>query len=52
MAWADLLQPAIGLARDGIPISWHLHDAFKRLNSHWDLYPSSANVFRKADGPF
>lgn len=52
MAWADLLQPAIELARDGIPISWHLHDAFKRLNSHWDLYPSSAKVFRKADGSF
>ena len=52
MAWADLLQPAIDLARDGIPISWHLHDAFKRQNSHWQLYPSSAKVFLKADGSF
>jgi gamma-glutamyltranspeptidase/glutathione hydrolase len=52
MAWEDLLEPAIELARDGIPISWHLHDSFRRQKSHWELYPSSAKVFLKADGSF
>ena len=50
LPWADLLQPAIDLAADGMPISWYLHDSFKRLDRHWDRYPSSAKIFRKADG--
>ena len=52
MPWEDLLQPAIDLARDGMPISWHLHDSFKRLNNWWEQYPSSAKVFLKPDGSF
>ena len=52
MEWAALVQPAIELARDGIPISWHLHDSFKRQKHQWDLYPSSAKIFLKADGSF
>ena len=50
--WEVVLQPAIDLARDGMPISWSLHDSFKRLNSYWDMYPSSARIFRKDDGSF
>ena len=52
MPWEDLVQPAVDLARDGMPISWYLHDSFKRLNPHWERYPSSARVFLKADGSF
>jgi gamma-glutamyltranspeptidase/glutathione hydrolase len=52
LEWAVLLQPAIDLARDGMPISWHLHDSFKRQNSQWQQYPSSAKIFLKADGSF
>ena len=52
LAWEELLQPAIDLARDGMTISWTLHDAFKRRKSWWDQYPSSAKVFLKADGTF
>ena len=52
LEWAALLQPAIDLARDGMPISWHLHDSFKRQNSRWQQYPSSAKIFLKADGSF
>jgi gamma-glutamyltranspeptidase/glutathione hydrolase len=52
MAWEDLLQPAIDLARDGMPVSWYLHDSFKRLTPYWEQYPSSANVFLKPDGSF
>jgi len=52
LSWDELLQPAIDLARDGMPISWYLHDSFKRNNSRWQQYPSSAKVFLKADGSF
>lgn len=52
MAWEDLLQPAIDLARNGIPITWKLHDEFKEKKNWWDLFPSSAEVFLKPDGSF
>jgi gamma-glutamyltranspeptidase/glutathione hydrolase len=52
LEWAELLQPAIDLARDGMPISWYLHDSFKRQNRRWEQYPSSAKVFLHADGSF
>ena len=52
LPWEDLLQPAIDLARDGIPISWYLHESFKRLKPWWDKYPSSAAVFLREDGSF
>jgi gamma-glutamyltranspeptidase/glutathione hydrolase len=52
LPWEDLLQPAIDLARDGMPISWYLHDSFKRMNRWWEQYPGSASVFLKEDGSF
>ena len=52
LPWEDLLQPAIDLARDGIPISWYLHQSFKELKPWWDRYPSSAKVFLQEDGSF
>ncbi|HUD95960.1 MAG TPA: gamma-glutamyltransferase, partial [Woeseiaceae bacterium] len=52
LKWANLVAPAVKLARDGIPITWKLHDDFRNRKSHWDKYPSSAAVFLKADGSF
>jgi len=52
LPWEMLLQPAIDLARDGISISWYLHDSFKNLKPWWDKYPSSAKIFLKEDGSF
>ena len=52
MPWEELLQPAIDLAHNGMPISWHLHDSLESLNAWWQQYPSSASVFLKADGSF
>ena len=52
LPWEDLLQPAIDLARNGIPISWHLHDSFKHHEASWDKYPSSAKIFLHEDGTF
>lgn len=50
--WRELVAPAVKLAREGIPISWQLHDSFKGRKSRWDRYPSSAKVFLKRDGSF
>jgi gamma-glutamyltranspeptidase/glutathione hydrolase len=52
MEWAELLQPAIDLARNGMPISWYLHDSFERMDNWWQQFPSSAKIFKKADGSF
>jgi len=52
LPWEELLQPAIDLARDGMPISWYLHDSFKNLKPWWDKYPSSAKIFLKEDGSY
>ncbi|MGB5352976.1 MAG: gamma-glutamyltransferase [Woeseia sp.] len=52
LPWRNLVAPSVKLARDGIPISWLLHDSFKGRKSRWDRYPSSAKVFLKKDGSF
>ncbi len=52
LPWRDLVQPAVDLARNGIPITWYLHDSFKRRKASWDLYPSSAKIFLREDGSF
>jgi gamma-glutamyltranspeptidase/glutathione hydrolase len=52
LPWSDLLEPAINLAENGIPISWHLHESFKGRKAFWDKYPSSARIFLKEDGSF
>lgn len=50
LPWASLVEPAVGLARDGIPISYALYSDFSRAQSVWEQYPSSAAVFLKSDG--
>lgn len=50
LPWADLVAPAVKLAREGIPITWELYSGFRSNQSFWDEYPSSAQVFLKADG--
>lgn len=50
LPWADLIAPAVKLARDGIPITWELYSGFRSNQTFWDQYPSSAEVFLKADG--
>jgi gamma-glutamyltranspeptidase / glutathione hydrolase len=52
LEWSDLVAPAVRLARDGIPISWALHDDFRERKEYWDQYPSSARKFLKPDGSF
>ena len=50
--WAELVAPAVRLARDGIPITWKLHDDFKGRQERWEKYPSSAKIFLKEGGSF
>ncbi|MGM0632540.1 MAG: gamma-glutamyltransferase [Pseudomonadota bacterium] len=50
LPWAALVQPAIDLARDGIPITWAMYNGFQRNQSYWEEYPSSGEVFLKQDG--
>ena len=52
LPWADLLEPAVRLARDGIPLSYTLASSFRRYEQDWQQYPSSAKVFLQSDGSF
>jgi gamma-glutamyltranspeptidase/glutathione hydrolase len=52
LEWSQLVAPAVQLARDGIPITWALHDDFRERKEYWDQYPSSAEKFLKPDGSF
>jgi gamma-glutamyltranspeptidase/glutathione hydrolase len=52
LPWADLVAPAVKLARDGIPISYSLYTGFVRSKDRFDQYPSSSAKFYKADGSF
>jgi len=50
MPWEDLLEPAVRLAREGIPISWKLRDDFERRMPRFEKYASSKAIFARADG--
>jgi gamma-glutamyltranspeptidase/glutathione hydrolase len=52
LEWAKLLSPAVKLARQGIPITFKLHDDFnnQRRKSWFGKYPSSQKIFYKDQG--
>lgn len=50
LPWADLVAPAVALAREGIPITYTLQRSFAGNQRRFQQYPSSAAVFAKADG--
>ena len=52
LPWEDLVQPAVDLARDGIPITYSLQTGFERSASRFRQYPASERKFFKADGSF
>ena len=52
MAWSDLVQPALELARDGVPITYSLQTGFERSSNRLRQYSASAQKFFKADGSF
>ncbi len=52
MSIADVLQPAIGLARDGIVVTADLADSLKGLEKRLKKWPASAAIFYKDGGAF
>jgi len=47
---AELIAPAIALARDGIPIEDDIADSLPRVQPRLVRYPASARIFLKPDG--
>ncbi len=46
---ADVMAPAIALARDGFEVSWALADSLGSAQSLLATYPASARAFQRAD---
>src|SRR5215510_10408959 len=47
---ADVIKPAIALAREGVPIADDVADSLPRARDRFARWPSAAKVFLKADG--
>jgi len=52
MSLADVMQPAIALAEEGITVTADLSDSLKGLEDRLKAWPSSAAIFYKEDGSF
>jgi len=52
MSLADVMQPAIALAEEGITVTADLSDSLKGLEVRLKAWPSSAAIFYKEDGSF
>jgi len=52
LPWAELVAPAVEMARNGIPINYSLQTGFERSANRFRQYPSSAKKFFKSDGSF
>ena len=52
LPWAELVAPAVEMARDGIPINYSLQTGFERSANRFRQYSSSAKKFFKSDGSF
>ena len=50
LPWADLVAPAVRLAREGIPITHTLQRSFAGNLRRFSQYPSSMAVFARPDG--
>ena len=48
---ADLIAPAIALARDGIPVEDDLADSLARIAPRLARFPASAKIFLEPNGP-
>ncbi len=50
LPWADLVAPAVALARDGIPMTYALQSGAARNRNRFSNYPSTMKKFFKEDG--
>jgi gamma-glutamyltranspeptidase/glutathione hydrolase len=51
LSLADLIQPAIGLARSGFPVEDDLADTLPQAAERLKRWPSSASIFLNGDAP-
>ena len=49
IAWADLIAPAIALARTGVVVADDLADSLPQVQKRLSAYPSTAKIFLKSD---
>ncbi|HUF11033.1 MAG TPA: gamma-glutamyltransferase [Rhodothermales bacterium] len=47
LPWADLVQPAVDLAREGLPSSWGMQNIQKAIARNAERYRSTADAFLK-----
>ena len=47
--WSELIEPAIQLAEEGLPVSRSLHNDMRTFKNTFLKYPSSKKVFLKSD---
>jgi gamma-glutamyltranspeptidase / glutathione hydrolase len=52
LPWAKLVQPAIDLARKGIPVSYALFEQANNRRKAWEQFPSTMKVMFKKDMSF
>ncbi len=50
LPWADLVRPAVKLAKGGIPSSWRNQDFLRRVADDAEQWPSTARAFLKPGG--
>jgi gamma-glutamyltranspeptidase/glutathione hydrolase len=50
LPWAELLAPAIALARDGFGLGWQEANSLNRSKARFEEFPGSARSFTKPDG--
>ncbi len=50
LTWAELVEPAVKLAKDGFPLNWMLRGHAERYNEMEADYPFMANFFNDENG--
>ena len=52
LEWAELLDPAIALARDGFVVDEYLSNSLKAQERDMDVFPEFGRAYRREDGSF
>jgi gamma-glutamyltranspeptidase/glutathione hydrolase len=50
LPWADVVQPAVGLAENGFPFTWTLYDHSRRFNESVGRFPDLSTYFSNEEG--